>query len=54
MMEPTEEEIAVECEKAAVMMDKGMNPFHGMTYVEGVRNALDWVIGYTEEKPPEE
>lgn len=25
--------------------------FRGMTYAEGVRAALDWVTGYTDELP---
>lgn len=47
----TEEEIQEMCDKAA---DAAREPskFRGMTYEEGVREALDWVLGNSEEDSP--
>ncbi len=32
-------------------MSSGVPKWHGMTYVEGVLAALDWVTGQTDDKP---
>lgn len=37
-------EIEKMCEKAARECDRPTAPRHGMTYEEGVRAALDWVL----------
>ncbi len=44
-----ETEIEAMAEKAA---DAAYNPtLHGMTYEQGVRDAIDWVLGNTDDKP---
>lgn len=50
MIERTEEEIQEMADKAA---DNKRN-WSGMTYQEGVRAALDWVIGNTTDSPIED
>ncbi len=48
------DEIEEACERAAVMQcesaDKG-SKFPAMTYEDGLREALDWVCGNSEEDP---
>ena len=47
----SEKEIEEMADKAAVVTP---NPkFHGMPYEEGVRAALEWVLGQCDESPLE-
>ena len=41
----TEQEI----QEAADKVDTSKNPYPGMTYSQGVRDALDWVLGDLED-----
>lgn len=50
-VERDEEEIEDQISKALDIEVSGENPYWGATYGEGVRNALEWVIGYTSEPP---
>lgn len=34
--------------------DEGESRYPGMTYEEGIRAAIDWLAGYSEEGPHEE
>lgn len=43
--------IEEELNRVLEMGDAGKNKWPGMTYVEGVRNALEWVLGYMDEAP---
>lgn len=54
MATPTEKEIEDAIAKCCDLADSGQNPFWGMTYLDGVRAALDWVTGNTDEHPLEE
>lgn len=40
----SEQEIQDLIDKASDMIGKGKNPYHGMTYIEGIRAALEWAI----------
>jgi len=52
MKERTQEEINQQTDKAAETEDNSKYP--GMSYEAGVRAALDWVTGQSEEQPMEE
>lgn len=48
------EEIEAACERAAVMQNESANngsKFSGMTYEDGLREALDWVCENSDEDP---
>ena len=47
----SEKEIEEMADKAAEATDKPK--FFGQTYEEGVRNALEWVLGQCDESPLE-
>lgn len=55
MMEikPPEEEINEVLNRCAEHSEKGTSQYHGMTYEDGVRAGIDWVLGYVEENPLE-
>lgn len=48
-------EIEAACERAADMQnksrDKGVSKYRGMTYEDGLRDALDWVCDNVDEDP---
>jgi len=44
----TQDEIEEQIEEAE------MKDFSGMSYSEGVKNALEWVLEYVDEKPMED
>lgn len=46
--------VSDEYDKAAGLVAEGANPWPGMTYVQGVRDALAWVMGDTDEPPLDE
>jgi hypothetical protein len=50
----TEDQFEDEYSKAVAAVADGVNPWHGMTYVEGVRDTLAWLSGDREEAPLEE
>ena len=50
---PTEEQIELVWDEAIVLEAEGKNPYPGSTYVAGVRAALGWVLGETEDAPLE-
>lgn len=41
-------------EAASENINQGRSKFPGMTYEEGVRNALDWIVGDLDESPMED
>lgn len=41
-------------EAVAISVSPNNNQYPGMTYIEGVRDALAWVIGESDESPLEE
>lgn len=49
-MKRSEEEIREQIDLAV----KNDGTFHGMTFEEGVRYALEWVLGECEEAPMED
>ena len=49
MCERTKEEI----EEQIDLTMEFPNKFHGMTYADGVKYALQWVLGEMDEKPME-
>lgn len=51
---PNSEQIDDQLNKAHDFTDEGRNPYPGMTYVEGVRDALQWVQGQGDEPIEEE
>lgn len=49
-----QEQIEAEHDKASGAAAEQVNPWPAMTYVEGVRDALAWVMGYEEDGPLDE
>lgn len=50
-------EIKEACERAAVMQNKAFENgslYQGMTYEDGLRDALDWVCDNIDEDPTED
>lgn len=50
-VERTEKEIEKEIDAADESIHKGTSRWPGMTYEDGVRAALGWVIGEDDERP---
>lgn len=50
-IERTEEEIEEQVSRAYEQIEKGTTRYRGMTYEQGVQEALDWVTGVTEDEP---
>jgi len=48
----TREEVYEQINKALQTIESG-NGYHGMSYEEGVKAALEWVIGDINEEPIE-
>jgi len=46
----TQEEMYNEIDRASEKENNGTG-FHGMSYEEGVKTTLEWVLGNTEDKP---
>lgn len=53
-MEPSKIEIEEQVDIALVYVNKGESKFPGMTYEDGIRNALEWVLGYSDVAPMED
>lgn len=51
---PTQDQIDEVTNDAWDSINEGTSRYRGMTYEEGVRAALDWVTGETDESPFEE
>jgi len=49
-----EETIEAELDKAVTQIHLGRSKFPGMSYEEGVRAALEWVLGHCDESPMED
>lgn len=49
----TRTEIEEQIDKASDLIEEG-GKYHGMSYEDGVREALNWVIENTNEKPIED
>lgn len=47
----TQEEIDEQLNKAADVADSGISQWPGMTYEQGVDNALRWVTGQVDDRP---
>lgn len=45
------DQVEEEYMKAADLSSRGVNPWPGMSYIDGVRDALGWVMGDSEEAP---
>jgi hypothetical protein len=52
-MARTKEEIEQQIDESGESIEKG-GKFNGMSYEEGVRAALEWVVNYTDTKPMED
>jgi len=53
-MEPTADELEEQLVKAIEQNTKGSSRWPGMTYEQGVENALRWAVGEVDEKPMED
>lgn len=53
-MEPTTDEIEEQLTKAIEQNHKGASRWPGMSYEQGVENALRWATGETDDKPMED
>ncbi len=53
-MPPTAEELEQQFNEAMALEAEGRNPYPGSTYVGGVKAALAWVLGETNDKPLED
>jgi len=47
----TDEEIQDVIDKASKLTSKGKSKFPGMSYEEGIRDALEWVLNDDAENP---
>ena len=47
----SEEEVNELVGKLIAQQEKGYSKFQGMRYEEGVRAAIDWLVGDTDEDP---
>ena len=50
MSKPTDEEMEAECDKTYDADENG-SAWPGMSYEQGVRAALDWVLGNSDDPP---
>lgn len=50
----TEEEVNEVLDKCSQQEDEGGSRWPGMTYEQGVRNALDWITGNVDDNPMED
>lgn len=48
------EEIDRQIDLAMTSINEGGSKYPGMSYEEGVRNGIEWVLGEVEEAPMEE
>lgn len=54
MARPTDEQIDEQANRASEQVNHGGSKWPGMTYEEGVQNALQWAIGAWDDKPMED
>ena len=54
MNRPDDDQIQALADKASDIINTGTTRFRGMTYEEGIRKALEWVLGNAEETPLED
>jgi hypothetical protein len=54
MSKPSREEIDEVLNKCADAANEGKTKWHGMSYEEGVRAGIEWVLGDVEENPMED
>ncbi len=47
----TDEEIDAVVNECTELENQGGSKFPGMSYEQGVKNALDWVVGNCDESP---
>jgi hypothetical protein len=50
----TEDEISAALDKATKSQTKERGRYFGMTYQEGIINALDWILGLVDDPPLDE
>ncbi len=50
-MKRTEAQIGEMINRGYDLRDSGENPYFGMTFADGVREALRWAIGEQDEEP---
>lgn len=50
----TEQEIETVLDAAIAVTSTGQTRWRGMTYEEGIRNALQWVLGESDDDPMED
>ncbi len=53
-IKPTDVEIDEQLNKAYEQEEKGGSKWPGMSYEQGVRTAIDWITGNTDELPIED
>lgn len=49
--EVTIDEVGAEYDEAVEMAATGRNPYPGMSYAEGVKDTLAWVLGDSDQAP---
>jgi hypothetical protein len=47
----TQEEVNQQLDKVNDNINKGISKYPGMTYEEGIRAAIDWMSGESDEPP---
>jgi len=50
-LEKTEEEVDDIVNRCGEQESKGGSKWPGMTYEQGVRAALDWIVGWSDDHP---
>ena len=50
---PSDQDMEACFNEAVHLASNGENPYPGMTYIQGVRDALAWALGESEEPPLE-
>jgi len=54
MSKPTEDQINEVLNKCSEAEEGGETKWPGMTYEQGVKNGIEWVLGYISANPVEE
>lgn len=50
-MQPTKQQIDNVLNQCSDLEDSGANPFYGMTYAQGVKAGIEWMLGEADEPP---
>ena len=50
-VKPTQSQIDAVLNQCSELEDSGRNPYFGMTYAQGVRDAIDWMLGDSSDPP---